>query len=219
MAASGEGDTKLSKSQAALAGELRERMADSLLPGEAAFSAGRLADAAGFLFDAARVRDDQAPSIVLLTAPGSHFMRLAVVNDDMPFLVDSVAAAIAAEGLTIDQLVHPIVPVERDSAGRLTAIPEDGNRRESMIYVEMARTDGKDRRKLEKALATTLADVRAAVADWPKMTERMSVDADRVDDPEGAAAGRLALLALSSGVGAAEVGSGATSIPIRRMLW
>lgn len=40
------------------------------------------------------------------------------------------------------------------------------------------------------------------------------------DDPEGAAAGRPALLALSSGGDVeAEVGSGATSIPIRRMLW
>jgi glutamate dehydrogenase len=110
-----------------------------------------------------------------------------VINDDMPFLVDSVAAAIAAEGLTIDQLVHPIVPVERDRAGKLAAIPADGAKRESMIYVETARIDARDRRKLEKALATTLADVRAAVADWPKMTERMAADAERVDDPEGAA--------------------------------
>jgi glutamate dehydrogenase len=188
MAASdGEGKIKLSKPHTALVRALRERMADSLLPGEAALTGERLADAAEFLLEAALVRGDKQPSVVLQTAPGSRFMRIAVVNDDMPFLVDSVAAAIAAEGLTIDQLVHPIVPVSRDSAGKLSAIAQSAAKRESMIYVETARVDAKDRRILEKALATTLADVRAAVADWPEMTARMEADAAGMDDPEGAA--------------------------------
>src|SRR4051812_25926626 len=44
--------------------------------------------------------------------------------------------------------------------------------------------------------------------------------AEDADDGAGVAAGRPPLLALSSDAGAAaEVDSGATSIPIRRMLW
>jgi glutamate dehydrogenase len=183
----GDRDSKLPKSQTALVGKLRERMADSLLPGEAELSGERLTQAADFLLEAALLRPEHAPAVVLRSAPGGRFVRIAVINDDMPFLVDSVAAAIAAQGLSIDQLVHPIVPVRRDCDGKLTAIPDDAQTRESMIYVETARIDAHERRSLERELATTLADVRAAVADWPKMIERMEADAAQVDDPEGAA--------------------------------
>nr|WP_166177957.1 NAD-glutamate dehydrogenase domain-containing protein [Altererythrobacter segetis] len=183
--ADGEAEKRLSKAQKALALQLRERLTASLLPGEAALPAERLADAADFLLEAALVRTDGEPSFLLRSAPGGRFMRIAVVNDDMPFLVDSVAAAIAAEGLAIDLLVHPIVPVER-KAGKLIALPHDAPAQESMIYLETARVDAKERRALEKALATTLGDVRAAVADWPSMVERIEADADSLGDPEGA---------------------------------
>ena len=45
-------------------------------------------------------------------------MRIGIVNDDMPFLVDSVANAIAARQLTIHRLLHPVVCVTRDDARR-----------------------------------------------------------------------------------------------------
>ncbi len=182
-----ETEAKLSKSQKALAGKLLQRIAASLLPGEAALSGERLDEAAEFLTGAALVRREREPSIALRSAPGGRFMRIAMVNDDMPFLVDSVAAAIAAAGLAIDQLVHPIVPVRRDSQGKLTAIPGESDRRESMIYIETARVDARERRELERSLKATLADVRAAIVDWPKMVERMKADARRVEDTEGAA--------------------------------
>jgi glutamate dehydrogenase len=185
MAVDGEAGKRLSKSQEALALRLRERLAASLLPGEAALPPERLAEAADFLLEAAFERAGGEPSILLRSAPGGRFMRIAVVNDDMPFLVDSVAAAFAAEGLAIDLLVHPIVAVER-KGGKLIAFPDDGAAQESMIYLETARVDAKERRALERALATTLADVRAAVSDWPAMVARIEADADSLGDPEGA---------------------------------
>ena len=39
-----------------------------------------------------------------------------IANDDMPFLVDSVANAIAARQLAIHRLLHPVVCVERDES-------------------------------------------------------------------------------------------------------
>ena len=186
MAADGDGEAKLSKSQKALASRLRERMAESLLPGETALPPERLAEAADFLLEAALVRAEGAPSILLRSAPGGRVMRIAVINGDMPFLVDSIAAAIAAEGLEIDLLIHPIVPVRREE-GKLIALPEASERMESMVYLETARVDGKARRGLEKALAVALGDVRAAVGDWPKMVARIRSDAERLSDQEGAA--------------------------------
>ena len=127
-AAVGEADKKLSRSDKALARQLCERMADSLLPGEAVLPEGQLVEAAEFLLEAALLRKQGEPAIVMRTAAaGRRFMRIAVVNADMPFLVDSVAATVAAHGLAIDLMVHPIVPVRRDRGGKLTALPDDGD--------------------------------------------------------------------------------------------
>src|SRR5690606_24411691 len=63
----------------------------------------------------------------------------------------------------------------------------DATLRESMIYLETARVDAKGRRALERELALTLRDVRAAVDDWPKMRAAMEADAGHASDEESAA--------------------------------
>ncbi|MCB2077331.1 MAG: NAD-glutamate dehydrogenase, partial [Novosphingobium sp.] len=111
----------------------------------------------------------------------------------MPFLVDSISAAIAAHGLTIDRLLHPLVNVKRAEDGRLLALPPRsgaGTARESMIYIETPRADARTRVRLRDALASVLDDVRASVADWPSLQAAMAADANRLDDRrehEGAA--------------------------------
>jgi glutamate dehydrogenase len=113
-------------------------------------------------------------------------MRMAIVNDDMPFLVDSIAAAVDAHGIAIDRIIHPIVPMTRDTAGTLTAVGE-GTRRESIVYLEMSRADARDRRTLVDDIGAVLADVRASVTDWPALQSALSDDVSTVRDPEGAA--------------------------------
>ncbi|GAA4762244.1 NAD-glutamate dehydrogenase [Novosphingobium ginsenosidimutans] len=177
----------------ALEQALAQRLSAALLPGDAPFSAEGLAAAATFLCTAASQRDSGEAAITIETVSGSaaeRFMRIAVINDDMPFLVDSIATTIAAQGLTIDRLVHPVLPVRRDGQGTLTAVVEGdaaGEKRESMVYIETRRADARIRRALETALRTTLGDVRAAVADWPKLQQAMADDADSLADGEGAA--------------------------------
>ena len=43
-----------------------------------------------------------------------------LVNDDMPFLVDSVTSALTAAGVVVHRVLHPILDVRRDSDGRLS---------------------------------------------------------------------------------------------------
>ena len=182
-----------SAADAALIAALADRLSDAILPGDAPFAPDGLADAAHFVLAAASVRTGGDPAIVIESVSGAaseRFMRVAVINDDMPFLVDSIASTIAAHGLAIDRLVHPVLPVRRDGDGRLSAIPTGdaaGEKRESMVYLETPRADARQRRALEQALAATLADVRAAVADWPAMQAAMAADADTAPDSEGAA--------------------------------
>jgi glutamate dehydrogenase len=174
---------------------LVQRFADSLLPSEAAdFDATRLAEAARFMLRAAGRRKGAEPSLAIESVAGTdaapRYLRIAVVNDDMPFLVDSVCAAVTQHGLAIDRLVHPVLAVRRDPDGRLSGLPAGeaiGELRESMIYLETERVDARTRRELVEALHKTLTDVHAAVADWSRMQVAMQNDARTLPDGEAAA--------------------------------
>src|SRR5262249_29978164 len=100
---------------------------------------------------------------------------LEIVNEDMPFLVDSVLAELAERGIEVRFVVHPVLTVVRDEAGRLTAFkgakPAAGALRESVIYIHIERIDEEARRaELVEAIERVLADVRACVQDWRAMT-------------------------------------------------
>ena len=121
---------------------------------------------------------------------GKRRMRIGIVNDDMPFLVDSVANAIASRHLTIHRLLHPVVCVDRDESGNLSEVEplcNDKSRRESMMYLELDRADARGRQELGADLRRVLSDVRLAVRDWHALQNQMREDAAAIRDPEGAA--------------------------------
>ena len=117
-------------------------------------------------------------------AVGQRRMRIGIVNDDMPFLVDSVANALAARGLTVHRLLHPVVCVRRDEDGGLTGVEplcDERERRESMMYLEVDRDDARGRRDIATEIHRVLADVRAVVADWKAMQAQMRRDAESAE--------------------------------------
>ena len=97
-----------------------------------------------------------------------------MVNDDMPFLVDSIGLALSRRGLELHFLAHPIFSVQRDRSGNLLGIRprEDsgGDRRwalESFQHIEIDRiVDAATMRSLTLEIERNLHDVRAACADW-----------------------------------------------------
>jgi len=104
---------------------------------------------------------------------------LEIVNDDMPFLVDSVLAELAERGIDVRFVVHPVLSVVRDAAGRLTAFkgakPAAGALRESVIYIHIERIEEEARRaEIVEAIERALADVRLCVQDWRAMTARVA---------------------------------------------
>lgn len=153
------------------------QLESSLLPGDTPPDRRALEDAAAWLLSAAATRAPGQGLVHVESAAGERrHLRIAVVNDDMPFLVDSVAATIAAQGVGIDLLLHPVVAVERETSGAMIGLGTDG-RRESLIYIETPRVDARQRRELLEALQITLGDVHAAVHDWPEMQAAMRADA------------------------------------------
>src|SRR5690606_10784834 len=107
---------------------------------------------------------------------------LQVVNDDMPFLVDSVTMALADRGIGVHVLGHPVVPISRDRAGKLLAVGEGDS--ESLIHMEIDRRSGDELDAIQAAVSAVLDDVRTAVADWAPMREKMlQVAADLATNP------------------------------------
>jgi len=165
------------------------------LPGEAEDLSGeRLDAAAAFLAHTARRRQPGAPAIAIQSIAGNssgrRLMRIAVVNDDMPFLVDSVSATLAALGIEVRRLLHPVAAVRRDEDGALIAMlprGSTGERHESLIYLEAERIDARERQALAQTISQVLTDVRAAVRDWPQMQVALRDDAEALPDGEGAA--------------------------------
>ena len=105
---------------------------------------------------------------------------IEVVNDDMPFLVDSVTAEVNQRERNIHLLLHPVVKVRRDAKGRrieLTSAqvaPADAIT-ESYMHIEIDQdTDPGELDFLCKSLEKVLTDVRIAVADWRTMRQRLT---------------------------------------------
>lgn len=103
---------------------------------------------------------------------------IEIICDDRPFLVDSVTMEVNRQGLTLHLIIHPVVAVERNAAGELTRVldaPGKKARYESMMHVEVdRRTESADLLALQQGLERVLADVEAAVTDWPAMRARMA---------------------------------------------
>src|SRR6185436_15273587 len=83
---------------------------------------------------------DPTPESDGFTAAASF---VVTINDDKPFLVDSVLSELADRGLTVKAIFHPIMRVKRDASGGFRGFAdasEDGNA-ESMIGIAFSRAD------------------------------------------------------------------------------
>ncbi len=115
----------------------------------------------------AQSRKNGRPAILVRTVNtgglGADAVRtvIDIVNDDMPFLVDSVAAALTARERTIQFLLHPIVQTKEGVA-------------QSHIHVELQGTLPEVLLKnLEADLLTVLDDVHTSTRDWPAMRDAL----------------------------------------------
>jgi glutamate dehydrogenase len=112
------------------------------------------------------------PVAVRVTDDAEGSSALELNTPDSPFLVDSVRGAIAAQGLTIRLLLHPVLGVERRPDGGIATIgnARDAPARESVMRAEIAeRLTPAQRDALAAEVARSLGDVRAAVDDHAAM--------------------------------------------------
>ena len=107
---------------------------------------------------------------------GSAHTVVEVVNDDMPFLVDSVSAALNRKDLIVHFVIHPILEVRRGKSGRWlepTGGDEPDAIKESLMRFEVTTQSGERLAEIAAAVTGVLDDVRAAVDDWQTIRDRM----------------------------------------------
>jgi glutamate dehydrogenase len=134
-----------------------------------------------------------------------------VINDDMPFLVDSITGEINRREQKIHLLLHPVVRVRRDGAGNrleVTQTVAGGSDAivESTMHIEIDQeTDPAEIEALRLSLERVLAEVRMAVTDWRAMRDMLATDLKELETQklpmpdEEAEEGRAFLQWLDSG--------------------
>ena len=97
-----------------------------------------------------------------------------IVNDDMPFLVDSVMMEVNRQGYALHLIVHPLIGMPRGPGGSTVD--------ESIMHLQIDRTTDPARlAELTEGLERVLRDVRAAVNDWAAMKEVLSSTLAEID--------------------------------------
>ncbi len=105
-----------------------------------------------------------------------------IVNDDMPFLVDSITAAFNRHDLTVFLVIHPILRLGRDAEGRLTGWDDAGAPESYMQAWIGEQPSGAPLEALRRELDAVLADVRAAVGDWRAMRDTLTAAVKDIED-------------------------------------
>ena len=163
------------------AGEFLTRLHAAVPTAElATLPAERLAEATASLMALALDRQPGETRLRLLPpGPGRGGRAVAlIVTDDMPFLVDTVLAATTLKNQSVERLLHPILPVQRED-GRFQGFAADAPR-ESMMHVTLNQAGPGGFAALEAALSRSLADLRRAVNDFPAMLRQLQEAAEEI---------------------------------------
>ncbi len=96
---------------------------------------------------------------------------LEIVQDDAPFLVDSVMGELGEQGVSVRAMFHPVLTLERFGQGLRRA--HSGTQRESTILVLVDAVPADRREAVVEGVRGALADVHMAVNDFSAMAERM----------------------------------------------
>ncbi len=134
-------------------------------------------------WDAAQIRKAGEKIIRVRPVPDKNTKRghektsILVATEDRSFVIDSIAAELTRNNLVIQSLLHTVLTVNRDKAGKLQSVgvhdrantaPDVQN--ESWVYIEIQGILPESHaRVLEKDLDNVIDDVFLATRDWMPM--------------------------------------------------
>ena len=157
----------------------------------------QMADIAVRQWEMSKARKAGEPQVVIHTVTGGRAGQgrtlIDVVNDDMAFLVDSVAAEITRQRRLIRLLLHPILHARSDGRGRLESITGKSGgetKAQSHIHIELQGAISQSLiPALTQDLTRVLREVGFATRDWMAMRDRLRAAQKELGDTSKAVAG------------------------------
>jgi glutamate dehydrogenase len=109
----------------------------------------------------------------------SEYTILDIINNDMPFLVDSVVMQFDNRGINIKNIIHPVLDSKRSADGKIESFSAGGKKpNESVIQLHLSKINDKELSELEECISEILKTVRLVVDDWRKMVSVAKESAD-----------------------------------------
>src|SRR5688572_11414519 len=118
---------------------------------------------------------------------GLEHTVVEIINDDMPFLVDSVSAEIRRRDRQIHLLLHPVIRTRRDANGNRLEVTDTQHTSsdtivESYMHVEIDQeTEPAELESIRASLDNIFKQVTLAVADWRAMRARMTTNVQELE--------------------------------------
>ena len=112
-----------------------------------------------------------------LVRHGHPLTAITVVNDNMPFLFDSIVGEVTDTAGEASFVAHPVIGVRHGGKGVVEILADgvksDDVDRISVIHIHVNALSEEDARGLEERLGKVLGQVRASVAGWKPMLARL----------------------------------------------
>jgi glutamate dehydrogenase len=101
------------------------------------------------------------------------FTTLEILSNNMPFLLHSLQATLAANEIKIYEIIHPVFHIVRDQNGKLTDIDTQAKsytHQESFIHLHIEKIETQEKiQELINVVENTINNVGAAFDDWSKI--------------------------------------------------
>ena len=103
----------------------------------------------------------------------SPYTIIEIINDDMPFLVDSTVAFLDKQSIKINNIIHPVLNVNRDKSGKFVEISNSSaSKLESLIQLHIDKiVNQSEINILKENICKIIETVGLVVEDFDKMKD------------------------------------------------
>jgi glutamate dehydrogenase len=123
-------------------------------------------------------RTASAPKIEILKGENNSkpFLSLKLINDDKPFIIDSLKCLFAKLGIIPKFIFHPVLSAARDSNGALESIGESNATKESLVCVIFyLNKNDQFIAKLQEQVLNLLDKVSTIYKSWPDLLNKVDL--------------------------------------------
>lgn len=116
----------------------------------------------------------------------NSYTLIDIINNDMPFLVDSIVSYLDKQGIKIKNIIHPIISVNRDKNGNLIDFSESKESySESIIQLHIQKvTHQTEIKVIQESILKILNNLLLVILDWKPMIDLANKAMNQIDNAQ-----------------------------------